>query len=134
MPPIRKGYCYRDAFRLLLALDRDGENDWRLCHGVMIGTGQINQGKPCGHAWLESVRLPMVVLDAGGHQAFKHHYYRMGRIDPAKIRRYTTKAAKALHLQTGRYGPWNREIWKAEEWIGDIPPRRKPCGASSSTR
>lgn len=113
----RTGDCYRRAYHHLNNLHYGMGSDWVLCHGVVIGTGPRNFGRPCGHAWLESASHPTVVLDATGRMVLKAVYYHVGRINRGTVRRYTYNRAQSFAARTGHYGPWNSAIIRAERWL-----------------
>jgi hypothetical protein len=126
----RGGDCYRQAFNLLSERHFAGDRDWKLCHGIVIGTGATNFGKPCGHAWLEK-RRNWVVLDASGRLLKMGDFYRAGHIKVADVKRFTFKQAMVKAEKTQVYGPWNRAIDEAERWIGSdevLHETRNPAG------
>lgn len=106
---MRKGKCYENAFHLLEKF----KGFFVLCHGVCIGTGPTNNGKPFGHAWIEN---QITVIDGGrGVTLSKVVYYKLGQI--RNVKRFTWEQAQKRALKYKHYGPWNPEIVKAESWI-----------------
>ena len=112
MSKIKKGQCYYKAFKLLERL----EGFFILCHGVCIGTGPYNKGKPMGHAWLEN---ETVVIDGGtGVAVLKANYYKLGKV--TDVERFTLEEAMKRALTSKHYGPWNPKIYTAEKWLEEL--------------
>jgi hypothetical protein len=109
---LRLGECYLTAFHAFMDLAIMMQcDDWLLCHGLAIGTGPLNLGKPFGHAWIESRDT---VLDTGRPCA-KKEYYELGKI--GFVKRFTYKEAAAMAVKFRHYGPWAKEIEDAEAWM-----------------
>ncbi len=95
----RNGDCYVVALRFVL----DHGQDFKLCHGSVIGTGPV-EGIPFGHAWVEI--NDMVIDQANGNSMMlpKDIYYQAGNVKD--VARYTISEARRMMIQHETYGPW----------------------------
>jgi len=122
------GDCFPTAGRLVLA-----DPELILCHGLVMGRegGTATPGERHWHAWAErttrtvwpagaylnGVRIPAggVVAEAvtcidrsNGNdlEVPQVMFLRMGAVDAADVRRYTSAQAAELVQVTGHWGPW----------------------------
>lgn len=119
-----------DCFQVALNLGIDeygGDITAHVCHGLPEGqagiTGRI------AHAWVEYERdVPYPMLDGNVHRVLRvlvddrsngHNlqmdqslYYKIGRLEPEHVRRYSLQEAWRLATETGHYGPWDDKIWE----------------------
>jgi hypothetical protein len=98
-----RGDCYYASYLLLECLDRIGESDFRLCHGIAVLTappfGEF------GHAWLElgSVCIAHQFPD---RPTPRERFYKVGQIREHTVKRYTAFEARQLIRRYRHYGPW----------------------------
>jgi len=113
------GNCYEVAANLMLDLMRyphlaDNKHNIELCHAEPLGQGPIN-GIRHGHAWLEfyDTYTDMVwVIDySNGKQVEMPQvmYYKVGHIEPEKVKRYKQDEVPQMLLEHEHYGPWEDE-------------------------
>jgi len=103
----RTGDCYRKSGMKIMEFPAGTPGEVAtLVHGVAIGTGRHNRGKPFGHAWIETVDGALV-YDADHDKVFPAVvFYSVGQIDPAQCQRYTRDEAVTMMLEHEHYGPW----------------------------
>ena len=90
-----------------------------ICHGHPLGQGPI-EGIRHAHAWIETEHplLGWLVHDRSNGKSIEDMpaalYYSAGRIDPARVRRYTVAEARSEMARTRHFGPW---VEQSEEAI-----------------
>ena len=107
-----EGDCFEVAGRLVRK-----HRDWVLCHGIVHGQGKL-EGYRFWHAWcecrLEGTDVWIAVDRSNGHnvETLAVTYYRVGKIDPDQVYRFSADDAAILMLQLGNWGPWdiNEEV------------------------
>lgn len=98
-----EGDCYMAAARFLLSLGT--RSDARLIHGTVTGQGKV-AGIRYGHAWVE---INGFVLDPSNRRMVciqREEYYRVGKVAPGSLRRYSCRETLAMMNQFAHYGPW----------------------------
>jgi len=104
------GDCYEAAVHFMWAAIEQGKAEGlTVCHGEVEGQGAL-RGQRFGHAWCER-DLPGVdiVTDASNSRMvamIRPEYYRLGRIDPDKVKRYTAKEVNEKLVEYEHFGPW----------------------------
>lgn len=98
------GNCYRVAAETVCQV----APTLLVCHGEPVGTGPANFGRRFGHAWIETVDGSWAIDLSNGSEvvAPRADYYRIGRIDPTQVRRYTYDETLAALTEHGHWGPW----------------------------
>jgi len=97
------GDCYAAAARLLLMIG--SEANAHLVHGEVEGQGEF-AGVRFGHAWVE-INGAAIDLSNGRRLCMdRGQYYRLGKIDATKARRYSFTEMVEATAQFGHYGPW----------------------------
>lgn len=82
-----------------------------IAHGMPIGRGPENNGVRYWHAWVEA-KVPgrgWYVVDASNGAtlgAKRALYYKVGRIEPAQVHRFTEDEARAQMASRDHFGPW----------------------------
>jgi hypothetical protein len=100
------GDCYQAAIRCAEDL-RGSAADVEVVHADVMGQGPID-GVVHGHAWVELDRK--VVFDrSNGRRLIAHaeQYHAAGQAE--NVRRYTLEEARRLMVETGHFGPWEKE-------------------------
>jgi hypothetical protein len=96
------GDCFERHGRIVL--NRDGLG-MLLCHGMVSGQGAL-EGRRFMHCWLE-IGDAVIDLSNGLKTVLrKEQYYKVGKINPKEVRRYTEDAASRMIYETGHFGPW----------------------------
>jgi len=99
------GDCFVVAFQYVF--DHRADDRVRLCHGLPVGTGKANMGERFDHAWVEVGDLVIDKSNGNDVMVTREFYYRIGRIVPDSVDRYTAREAAMLALESGHYGPWD---------------------------
>ena len=103
----QNGDCYEAHANYMLKLKSTA--GFTLCHGTVTGQGPI-EGIKHDHCWLE---LPDMVVDISNGKNIlmpKSRYYKIGKIDPSSIKRYTLKQLRKQILYYKHYGPWEARL------------------------
>jgi hypothetical protein len=106
--------CFPAAMTCVATLEHEG-TEVLLAHGIPLGRGGDALGIRYWHAWAEvkPAGQPWHVIDlSNGARAGmpRAAYYRLGRIDPTAVHRYTPAEMHEQIALHGTYGPW------AEGW------------------
>lgn len=114
------GDCYSRAVSLLLEFPMfkfSPPEELFLCHGRPRSTNPHPAllGRPFDHAWVEfrhpdGPAMCLDGVDTGEETAFafieKEVYYKVGRVDPDTVRRYSKAETLKMLATNLTYGPW----------------------------
>jgi hypothetical protein len=108
---VKKHSSFKQRLGLCYKLCGDYLVDHRqvvLCHGTLTRPDHVEvtpeSHRLLDHAWIEYRNTMLdLVLDLSLPAVA---YYRIFRIDPESVKRYTYREAGKLMLKTGHYGPW----------------------------
>lgn len=82
-----------------------------LVHGEPLGTDGEALGKRFPHAWVEFTDKgeTFVVDKSNGNDVLMlaEHYYAIGNIESANVKRYSRTEVLAMMLKHEHYGPWH---------------------------
>lgn len=82
------------------------EDDLRLCHGVAIGRGPLDN-IPHWHCWLEKNGIAYDNSNGSNVAMPIELYYSVGNINAEYVHKYTRQQARDKMLETEHYGPWD---------------------------
>jgi hypothetical protein len=130
-----KGNCFHVAADLVLSHAGAGLT---LCHGTPIAPAGPHEGERLYHAWAETDDGRVIDRSNGNDVNLpRDAYYRLGRIDPAEVLRYSRLEVAALSLRFGHWGPWHETTWPCG-WLVEVAtedgPTTRECGAPARAR
>ncbi len=101
--------CYESVLEFLvrvrMGLEPFNVREVSVCHGVPTLT--VEPFQRFGHAWIEIGDF--IVIDVAGGTTHLHvlqDYYRIGKINPDEVTRYTSSEAGRLVNLHNHGGPW----------------------------
>ena len=99
--PQGHGNCFEVAGKLISIFSDDAV----LCHGKVTGQGPI-EGLRIEHAWIE---IKGIVIDKSNGSNFIlsiEDYYKVGKVNPIEVQKYSPREALQKMLRYRTYGPW----------------------------
>lgn len=101
-----RGDCMLAAWHLVMAIDAEHLRDVPLlCHAVVHGTGAM-AGETFWHAWVEHNGMALDWSNGRRAVVAAETMYRIAKVNPVQVRRYTAAEARAEGARYGIVGPW----------------------------
>lgn len=105
---LQEGNCYEVSAKFVLDHKKDFKDlEPVLCHGLVHGQGPL-QGAIFGHGWVEYPSINTALDKSNGRdlEVPIDVYYKLGKINPTNVKKYTTKEIRKKIVEHGHWGPW----------------------------